>query len=340
MGVRLVSLKGVSSDEHLETSSIPTEDLPLQDILHFTPPPAPVVISYLRSVCLKERSHVDCEDHLERLAASSGRCPSGHRDLLVKHPEDKVSEASMTFPLDLRQTINQCQFMTINPFLLSSRILKPGIEESRGTALPRLSDNLNGATGEMNSHESLDDLLSLQRVTNSLSLLDANFSLPERHGAGVSGDVLNDQVGFLTLEPVSDKDLPVNPESYIRESEMVEAFIRSARGFVKADYTFLMDEVSSQPTNERYRSQMRNALGGRVPKAVSVLLESIVHLDYEPWIRYMVEAEEEDMKTTSSQRGRSTRNSQRGHFFTNMDTEKKDILAQTRLDVCGWDTTL
>ncbi|THH14682.1 hypothetical protein EW146_g5684 [Bondarzewia mesenterica] len=316
-----------------DLSLVPTDDLPLQDIVTFMPPPLSVTISYIQSLCLAEGGMVDRDEYLDFLVTSDGtKLPTCH-GAPVELSDHSLNEEKTYPSLDLRRSINQCQLLFPRspapslPFYLM--MSNTDIEALMDTAPDQPAEVLN-ASAVVDLQTSLDALRLLERGQDTLSLLDAYLMPSRRFIVEVSEDLSNSQIGYISLEPVSRIDLPVDSESYTHDIQIAGVIIGRSPKVVKGNYiSNVLNDTLLRPADEPYQTQMQYALGRMVPRVVFLLHQHIVHLDYEPWIRYMVKVDEEDMASKTTV-GRQTKNSRGRDFrFLDMDEEKKGILSRT-----------
>lgn len=110
----------------LDVSLIPTNDLPLQNILYFRACTAPVAVSYLKTLCYAE-GYDTSPDLLQKLY----RTNSAHDDPVLN---PYLTDKSQT--PDLRRTINALQVLCGT----SDRSESPGVTDQSLT----MSSNING----------------------------------------------------------------------------------------------------------------------------------------------------------------------------------------------------
>jgi hypothetical protein len=84
----------------------------------------------------------------------------------------------------------------------------------------------------------------------------------------------------------------------------------------------------------QHQVQMAEGLKNMIPLSVWAMRNSVIHMDYGPWIRQLVAEEDmqEALHMKKERSGRMTRNSGGGYVRTIMVTaEEREALASTRL---------
>lgn len=86
---------------------IPVADLPLQTILEFTSPPAPLAASYLQGICLSQGDFIE---RSELIDLYDSPCDLNPLDI----PDDPINPRNVGLPLpDLRRAIHQLQLLCV-----------------------------------------------------------------------------------------------------------------------------------------------------------------------------------------------------------------------------------
>ncbi|TFY83611.1 hypothetical protein EWM64_g405 [Hericium alpestre] len=313
-----VPMPSLSTDRDADVTLVPTEDLPLQDILTFKPPPRPIVTSFLQGLCLAEGLRVD-RQHLEHVLTAE------HRTF----PHDRVGpDEPSTSHVDLRQCINQCQFG--QPALVSQGHSDTGYEP-RDNPLDSLFA-VSGLGLERDSgsrEEQLRHLDQRERNADSVSQLDAFCVLWDAWVLEASGSHADDQNGYDAIRCITRDNVVATPEYYRQDKEIVQAMIDIGGGAGGS-------EECARHEGGSYESQMEYALDGNVPQHAFVLHRTTVFLEYEPWIRYIVREQmrEREAEEKRGKKGRQTRNSKRrGDEWVKMSEGQEGVLVRTGLVV-------
>ncbi|KAF9491036.1 hypothetical protein BDN71DRAFT_111272 [Pleurotus eryngii] len=287
-----------------DPSLVPVDDLPLQATLQFVHPDPDMTVSFLQALCCVEGTLVD-RASLARLYESE------HPIDDVDIHDSKVTGTTSIFPhFDVRRTINSLQLWLSgsgNPARAAQ-----GICRDQSLVDLMFSGNVAGASDDADSQS-----LRAPFHAEFLSFLDSHLV---RHPTD-SVEALwhnttelshDDEIGHTVLVSPS-RPLSVHDGlgMYDRDTLIAEGAIRCARGMLKT----IVDQGMFRPrelfrARVGYHSQVVAVLGGVLPEAI-LQHPSILHLEYGPWVRVMIAADdaEEAFVLSQSRGGRTTRNS-------------------------------
>ncbi|KAJ3535327.1 hypothetical protein NM688_g6994 [Phlebia brevispora] len=323
-----------------DISRVPCLDLPLQTTLRFAPCPSPLAGSYLQALCLAQGVEVK-------------------RQGLIRLYEGEDAQDGPHQP-DLRQTIMQLQFLVANvkthatpsmpDTLLTLSPSEPPIQE-----IPTDSNGsppLGGSTASIATDQNKETailLARMSRVWDSISFADAYLC---RENSAHLRDVFSDEsgpspddlLGYKVLHAqVNTDSCPVSvfyqQDKHIHEE--VLALTKQAASERFAEDIPTSKSTKSLDTDRRsYHALVGPVLRNPVSEAPTrpwraSISEEALYLDYAPWIRYIVAADDtlESLSQPSSQGRRSTRNSQRtsqGRWLK-LDFDQRRTLSETSL---------
>ncbi|KAA1466373.1 hypothetical protein DENSPDRAFT_876464 [Dentipellis sp. KUC8613] len=323
-----------------DTTLVPTEDLPLQNNLFFSSAPQSVAASFLLGLCAAEGIPVKREYCLEVITASERmKAPPDHRGLA------EPGESS-EHHVDLRQCINQCQFgqsAKVSQHLFHSS----EAYEARDVPLDKFFDAAENVhmKPDMDSREQLRQLVQRERNADSVSALDAFCTLSHPWVLGVSTSHADDQNGYTGVEAVLRDEVAVTPEYYAQDAAMAAAAGEMLLKSINGSATSTEREGASTRHKEgTYEAEFEYALHGNVPQYAFTLQRTTVFLEYEPWIRCIMDAhaagEAGREGTREKKGGRQTRNSQGervrdGTNWLAMDEGRLAVLK--RVGLGGWE---
>ncbi|KAL0579684.1 hypothetical protein V5O48_002314 [Marasmius crinis-equi] len=292
-----------------DLSLVPTADLPLQDIREFERCPAQVATSFLHALCCAE-GYVADRDSLSTLCKSNS-------DYYASKGEER---------LDLRRTIQHCQMWSshtdseerINGSgLLTAWKWKPEEEEKIDLVnwtLPSPASIQGHCTRRYHTELlSFGDRHMIRNVNSFSTVTSATLD-----GIEITGD------DVLGHPPMFTSTNAYFGDNYDRDEMIMSTAISMSRGSLESDSS-AVDVSLPRVRYEGFVRQFRNngavSIGERYRRRA-------FDMEYLPWIRMMVEAddeqekEQEKMKETQQREGRrSTRNSQKGqHVRTIMPT--------------------
>ncbi|KAI0769689.1 hypothetical protein BD413DRAFT_663992 [Trametes elegans] len=297
-----------------DTSLVPLGDLPLQTVLHFTPCPTHLAVSYLQILSLTEnRGFLDYAAAMELYEGSSDQAAEYETDLTV-HPDYPHRPVP-----DLRRTINQLQF---------------------DDSLSRPADVLNEIPLYDNSVEVLK---RMARCTEINSFVDSGLRRP---GGEILRDLLSnsaspctdDQLGykhFVALPHDMDSALPVTFSTYSWDEAILNCLLSFSRAHDPAPRG--LHDPAPDPPHPLHAAHCGAFLpvldGVRVGRDALVRDAAAVFVDYEPWVRHMARVDDGrigDIVASGRLEGtRRTRNSQR----LNLELGRHVILDEEALEV-------
>ncbi|THG95800.1 hypothetical protein EW026_g5907 [Hermanssonia centrifuga] len=313
-----------------DISLVPYKDLPLQATLQFQPCTTGLASSFLQALCLAEGVKVEREA-LERAYINS-------------HLRDPP------YLPDLRHTIIQLQFwltggkksdvVTGGPNASSSSPTGPGlmlaVEDSSNAASTNVEKGIPGI------------LRQLAKKSDFLSGLDSELS---RDANGTLRDLStyefippsDEQLGYAVLPTDTDTDhIPVSTYYYQDENLMAAGLELSKR----AHGDIRPDDMPNAQHDDRAVSLARlGPLLRRLRPWRESANDAALYLDYAPWIRYIVAADdvaEAGISEVGSQSRRSTKNSQKTSEvrWLKLEPEERDVLRNTALRIedpsAGW----
>lgn len=285
---------------------LPLDDLPLQQILHFRPCESSLATSYLQSVCAVEGYLVD----RKKIAQVYERSPEQH-DVIP----------------DLRQSIHTLQLWC------------PGNGVDSHWPLHHQPFTHEGSTSLSQFFLSLGEPLSpngfVARHAESLSFLDSHLrrqdeDMPEAIAFSqvqASGD---DEVGYTIL--FNTRDNITRQDSYgdgDQDRLIMSTAIRLSRGGIFG---------SMRSTNLSAHAGYRDVIKmlGRNMMGAQALRGTAFDIDYLPWIRQIVLADDEEEKNANKadiRVGRRTRNSQGQRYVRAIEIseDEREALEQTTL---------
>ncbi|PBK69622.1 P-loop containing nucleoside triphosphate hydrolase protein [Armillaria solidipes] len=285
---------------------LPLDDLPLQQILHFRPCESSLATSYLQSMCAAEGYLVD----RKKIAQVYERSPE-HHDVIP----------------DLRQSIHTLQLWC------------PGYGVESNWPLHHQPFTHEESTSSSQFFLSLGEPLSpngfVARHAESLSFLDSHLrrhdeDMPEAIAfsqAQVSGD---DEVGHTIL--FNTRDSITRQDSYgdgDQDRTIMSTAIRLSRGGIFG---------SMRSTNLSAHAGYRDVIKmlGRNVMGAQALRGTAFDVDYLPWIRQIVLADDEEEKSVNKAEirvGRRTRNSQGQRYVRAIEIseDEREALEQTAL---------
>ncbi|KAK0491033.1 hypothetical protein IW261DRAFT_1435294 [Armillaria novae-zelandiae] len=285
---------------------LPLDDLPLQQILHFRPCESSLATSYLQSMCAAEGYLVD-----RKKIAQVYECSPEHHNVIP----------------DLRQSIHTLQLWCPGNGVDSHWLLhnQPFTHEEP-TSLSQFFLSLG---------EPLSPNGFVARHAESLSFLDSHLrrqdeDMPEAIAFSqvqASGD---DEVGYTIL--FNTRDSITRQDSYgdgDQDRLIMSTAIRLSRGEIFG---------SMRSTNLSAHAGYRDVIKmlGRNVMGAQALRGTAFDVDYLPWIRQIVLADDEEEKNANQAEirvGRRTRNSQGQRYVRAIEIceDEREALEQTTL---------
>ncbi|KAI1796435.1 P-loop containing nucleoside triphosphate hydrolase protein [Ganoderma leucocontextum] len=305
-----------------DASLVPVEDLPLQTTLYFAPCPTPLAVSYLQLRSLTEGLETSvalaCElyEGLRGHAARHERWFDG-----TLHPR-WIPQSSP----DFRRTVNQLQFGTRYPF--DDRHL-PSEKKTPDQSLQRL-----------------------RRIAWSSELCSFADSGLHRPASGVMRDLLanstlpcaDDVLGFQHLSAHPDdtsSDLPVSFSTYHRDEAILDDLLSCAVRHYPTPGDLLSDTPDLPLLHTPHCGTLLPILDRlRISREDLVRDPVAIFVDYEPWIRHMVRADDAQIAANRASgqfegTTRRTRNSQRSQWelqrWISLDEDERGVLSRTAL---------
>ncbi|KAF8655270.1 hypothetical protein AX16_003171 [Volvariella volvacea WC 439] len=297
-----------------DISLIPLDDLPLQAVLTYQPCPSPVAVSYLQAICCAEGAAMERNSLVELY-------DSTYEVMSIDLPEASGVSANGKLPVaDLRRAIHSLQLWCVDASCLvragSGTEWKPShdVVTSKGGDWHLVDEKVEqtgqGSSSALSAHLTRDPVYSpqglvLQQITTA-----------------------DDEIGHLMLEYPATTREEGTFGLHDRDEEIASFAIRLARGMVERGVArgqpmLLADKDPSFRPRALFRARVdhkrrtEQSLRGRLPLGMRGMGHPAIALDYQPWFRLMVEAddraEKEHLEQAQHERrgGRTTRNSQR-----------------------------
>ncbi|KAF8639950.1 hypothetical protein AX17_001200 [Amanita inopinata Kibby_2008] len=316
-----------------DISLIPMTDLPVQSILRFEACPSPIAASYLQGLCSVEGWLVDREALLQLCEMPNGSPAFGY-------DQSQFADVSVSPVADLRRAIHCLQLSCS-----TSQGTKDSDKESYVGSCCEADESGTGiASWSQNKDAALDGDAELSHVfrrvgkeAELMSFLDGietrhEFILPEE-----SEPSADDEVGHIILFPTKGMKAEFWKDYGDRSVLISSTAIRLARGGLEAGTT--RGPTSTVRNNSfsthalfrarvDYQSQIGNSLQRLVPCSELAMTRAAVYLDYAPYIRQMIAAEDEEEVRWKAQRegmagGRKTRNSNRFERMIQVSEEER-----------------
>ncbi|CCM02487.1 uncharacterized protein FIBRA_04588 [Fibroporia radiculosa] len=308
-----------------DVSLIPCGDLPLQEILAFSPCPVPLATSYLQCVCLAEHQP------LERSVVSR-----------LYELEEVTAENSLGIftqcaipKLDLRCALHRLQFAGG-----SSRYSVSG----EGTQIRRDLDKV-----EIPNELRREDVQILRRMDQYQGSLSFSDCYLRRRFLDVLTDtmladarVADNELGFTTLaysDTGHESALPINQAFYHQDDMMAEEALMSSWHRLEDMCNMRMEQRGYAKAEREHAAQIVASLGELNVPAEVLMNRTASILDYGPWVRYMVGHDDVNAAASISSQatkegGRKTRNSQRSLEacrYIGISEASQEILRRTAL---------
>ncbi|KAI0743819.1 hypothetical protein C8Q80DRAFT_861649 [Daedaleopsis nitida] len=301
-----------------DISMVPTSDLPIQDVLHFTPCPVSLAVSYLQALLSLEGRLLDEPIVRSLYRASSNNAPERTLDNLL-HPRPLP-----LVPCDLRRTIHQLQLGA--------------------------SASLRQAATDTYLDEHSLELERLARLIELSSFADSGLRPPRSE---VLRDILvngespgvDDLLGYkhLSAEPHDfGSHLPVTFSTYGQDTAILRELASFSQRHHPSPHDLLSDTPDLLSLHTSHCASVMSVLNRMRISREQVLRDPhAIFLDYEPWIRCMVMADDANMSahlaSVPTESTRRTRNSQRSelNFVRMMPLEdgERDILRRTAFNL-------
>ncbi|TFK94580.1 hypothetical protein K466DRAFT_509242 [Polyporus arcularius HHB13444] len=304
-----------------DISLVPLNDLPLQTVLHLTPCPVGLATSYLQLLCLAEGHALDSVS-LRVLYETL------HPDGRLERREDQFLHPLHIPPAqpDLRRCLAQLQ--------LGAAISAPS--ETRN---PESTDDL-----------STDPFKRMVKVVETRSFVDSGLRRP---GSEVLRDLManiptpssDDVVGlqYFVAEPDDfDSPLPVTFSNYDRDDTIEHDLLTFCKHHLPSLDDTLGDTPDLPPVRTSHCGTLLPILDRlRVPREHLVRDSVAIFVDYEPWVRYMVRADDARISAYLASGAienttRRTRNSQRSQWererWVPLDDHERNTLMLTAFD--------
>ncbi|KAI0068846.1 hypothetical protein BV25DRAFT_1817762 [Artomyces pyxidatus] len=292
-----------------DVSLVPTADLPLQETLVFNPLPGLLATSLSRELCLTE-----------------GRATV---------PQAQIVSSNV---VDLRQHLNQCQFgITTYGGGIFERPLDSDPEIHAGAdADMEQSTDVDSCRGT--SAEAWRSFQTQARNADSVSYLDIHLLLSPPFNFELASVHPDDEIGHTAVHATSRLSLPVVAEHYTQDMQMAQAMLQCLRTGMPARRFGGADETDTR----LYQSRLQEGLLGLVAEQTMALDSPALHLEYGPWLRQMVEVQEEERErqvASTQGRGRLTSNSQRRQLDASvgwLGVSGGQVSALRGTALCGW----
>ncbi|KAH9936957.1 hypothetical protein B0H21DRAFT_758294 [Amylocystis lapponica] len=268
-----------------DVSLIPVNDLPLQNILTFSPCPASLATSYLQSLCALERFPLE-----RALISGLYMRPDGSSS----PPPSHISIVAPTSSADLRRTINRLQFGLTHQSGDSGTPIPPENSKTPFNGWRNSVPDLPGIRAE--DKENLATLHSLSKHRNILSFADCH--LDRRPLNQLQDDMTalapaaDSEQGYTHLRdaPAPERTPHWNSAFYDRDQviadELARSSTRAAAGLCPAPTA--VDAHARAAGARACAARIDGAFRGLgVP--LDVLVDrAAVALEYAPWVRHMV----------------------------------------------------
>lgn len=303
-----------------DVSLIPRDDLPLQTTLEFRACPTPLAVSYLQAVCLAERKPLDRETISRTLEESSGDLRHALLQLQVG-VEDTTSLAGEA------QSIETAPVPQPSP---DSSPLTWG-ENSCGQE-PR------SPSGEAAAVEARV-LREVEKQHELYSFVDAwvsraSSTVPHGFFEDEPRPSADDELGYSVLYCDLETDhVPVSP-FHTHDMQLTDELVCRVGTLAAMGASSPPDDPAAGRAAylTRVGPLLRSFRAWTVPVA-----DAALHLDYAPWLRYIVAVEEEQRAVLAQTAGpggsqrRQTRNSQRteASSWLALSAEQRGVLAAT-----------
>ncbi|KAI0702979.1 hypothetical protein C8T65DRAFT_741459 [Cerioporus squamosus] len=304
-----------------DISLVPLNDLPLQTVLHFTACPASLATSYLQLLCLAE-GHSSDPVSLRVLYKSS------HPDARLECRQDQLLHPQYIPPAqpDLRRSLTQLQL---------------------GAATSAPSDIPNPCSADNPSPETFKRMV---KAVETRSFVDSGLRRPSSevlrdlmaNGSSPSSD---DVVGLkcIVAQPGDfDSPLPVTLSTYDRDDIIKHDILTICKHQCPFLDDTLGDTPDLPPIGTSHCETFLPILDRlRVPREHLVRDPGALFVDYEPWIRYMVRADDARISAYLASgliesTTRRTRNSQRSQWererWVPLDDHERNTLMLTAFD--------
>ncbi|KAI0829645.1 hypothetical protein BC628DRAFT_1416689 [Trametes gibbosa] len=279
-----------------DTSLIPLRDLPLQTTLVFEPCPTPLAVSYLQALCLAENRLLG-RGASEKLYENDFNAAEECRADSALHPDHIVHPSR-----DLRKAINHLQL---------------------GAALEGELPLVSQAPAEIDQHQSIQWLKCIARCTDFVSIVDSDLRRPGKEVlrdflASSASPSADDLLGFTPLVATPhdmDTDLPVALSTYHWDEAMANELLSFSQNHYLAPAELRDPTPHVHPLLAAHCGTMLPVLDKlRVPREDLVRDASAIFVDYEPWIRHLVQIDDvnvaESVASGLFEGTRLTRNSQ------------------------------
>ncbi|KIM46183.1 hypothetical protein M413DRAFT_441254 [Hebeloma cylindrosporum] len=280
-----------------DLSLVPIGDLPLQTILHFSPPLPEVATPYLQSLCLAEGYSLQPED-ITRIHLNSWKYST--KDFSTYPPSTG----------DLRRTINALQVAC-----LTLNVTRP---EAQWTSepTPRDVDDARDEIASTFSDQRVDNTARISaKAIEAKSYIDGVLcgDSPQLFASRDLASHLpseDDEIGHVILRDVHTQD-PAELGLSDRHEEMVSTAIQLSRGQFDVDAMISLEE-----TRRRVGDGRKFVLHEVCPPAIWSRADDLVEMEYMGYIGQIVEAEDKEEKEQERRRqgGRNTRNSARSGY--------------------------
>ncbi|RPD78261.1 hypothetical protein L226DRAFT_480967 [Lentinus tigrinus ALCF2SS1-7] len=303
-----------------DISLVPRNDLPLQTVLKFTACPTALATSYLQLVCLAEGRILEPKS-LRALYQTS------FADARLERQQDQDLHPQYIPPVepDLRRSLMQLQLADVVSAPCEIPVCEITHDQS-SEAFRRM----------VKAVETRSIVYSGLRRPSSEVLRDLMVNSPSRSSDDVVG------LKYLRAEPSDfDSYLPVTFTSYVYDETIRQHLL-----------TFCQDQFSSPdplddtpdlpPLHTTHFEALFPALDRlRVPREQLFHDPAAVFVDYEPWIRYMVRADDARISAYLASgliesTTRRTRNSQRSQWererWVPLDDHERNTLMSTAFD--------
>ncbi|KAH7914351.1 hypothetical protein BJ138DRAFT_1170698 [Hygrophoropsis aurantiaca] len=339
------------NDVHL----VPVADLPLQTTLAFKPCPSPEAVSYLQGLCFAEGYHVSRES-LHQLYDTTH--PTEGFDVPCIPPNPRTERLS--FP-DLRRAITQLQLMCTSGTDTHISQIPRGVHEVNvhgRSESPVISARTSAYSAE-GPEDDKERWRWFARHTEHASFINSYLhrtplNTPENQGLSFNmcEPSLDDELGHhILFKPSHVSDTSDHLVFYHNDELIAQEATRLSRGthaaVGKGPLLPSINPAASGSFREHqlflsrvvYESQMVDALQHIIYLPAPLMPQSSVFLDYIPWVREMVTADDilerlawDGMEKEKS--GRLTRNSMRAKHARaiELSTEQRGLLDSTKLE--------
>ncbi|KAJ8086627.1 hypothetical protein PM082_005450 [Marasmius tenuissimus] len=294
-----------------DLSLVPTADLPLQDIREFEACPTQVATSFLHALCCAEGYMADSES-LSKLCSSNSDYDSGKG----------------VHCLDLRRAIQHCQTWSTYSEVTtrcSSELWKWRVDGEQKSDLVNWTlpseDAIQGQRTTRRSHTELLSFGDCHMIRNVFE--GSTITASSLGGIETTGD---DVLGHPSLTFTSNSAF--FGDNYDRDEMIMSTAINISRGGRESDDSYARDASLRRVRYGEFVRQFRN--NGVVSVGERYRGQSL-DMDYLPWIRTIVEADDEQEKESEKikeihqrEGRRSTRNSQKGQHVRTITVNYMD----------------